>query len=53
MSEGGEICGCVFGEDWSKGDETTWRLLRDRPELKDDSDLGRRNLGITVVVLGR
>ena len=47
----GQIRGCIFGEDWSKGDEATWKLLRERPELKNDPDLGRRNQGITIVVL--
>ncbi len=51
MAGRGEIRGCVFGEDWSKSDERTWNLLQARPELKDDQDLGRRNLGISVVVL--
>jgi hypothetical protein len=45
-----QICGCIFGEDWSKSNEGSWRLLQSHPELKSDSDLGRRNLGITIVV---
>lgn len=51
MSEAGQIHGCIFGEDWSKSDETTWRLLQACAELKQDNDLGRGNRGITVVVL--
>ena len=51
MVEAREIRGCVFGEDWSKSDEKTWRLLQSEPELKSDPDLGRRNLGITIVLL--
>jgi len=51
MKEAGQIRGCIFGEDWSKSDETTWRLLQAHAELKDDSDLGRRNPGITVILL--
>jgi hypothetical protein len=51
MKEAGQIRDCIFGEDWSKSDETTWRLLQAHPELKDDSDLGRRNPGITIVLL--
>ena len=51
MVEGGAIRGCVFGEEWGKSSEDVWRLLQERPELKGDSDLGRRNLGITVVLL--
>ncbi|MGA2099669.1 MAG: Smr/MutS family protein [Candidatus Sulfotelmatobacter sp.] len=51
LVQDGQIRGCIFGENWSKADETTWRVLRDRPELKKDSDLGRRNQGITVILL--
>jgi len=51
LAEARQIQGCIFGENWSKGDEETWRLMRDRPELKDDPDLGRSNRGITVVML--
>jgi hypothetical protein len=49
--EGGLVRDCIFGENWSTSDQATWRLLQQRPELKNDPDLGRRNLGITVVVL--
>jgi hypothetical protein len=51
LAKAGEIRGCIFGEDWGKGDEATWKLLRDRPELKSDPHLGRRNQGISIVVL--
>jgi hypothetical protein len=51
MVESGQIRACVFGENWAKSDEATWSLLQERAELKHDSDLGRANLGITVVVL--
>ena len=51
MVQNGQIRGCIFGENWSKSNEQTWRLLQSRPELKSDPDLGRRNRGITVVVL--
>jgi hypothetical protein len=51
LAEGGQIRGCIFGESWSKSDETTWRLLQSQPELKSDSDLGRHNAGITIVLL--
>jgi hypothetical protein len=47
----GEVRACIFGEDWSKSDERAWTLINGRPELKQDHDLGRRNLGITIVVL--
>jgi hypothetical protein len=51
LAEGGQIRDYIFGENWSKSDEATWRLLRAQSELKSDADLGRRNLGITSVLL--
>ena len=47
----GEIKGVIFGEDWRVSNECTWELLKKMPELKQDSDLGRENKGITIVVL--
>jgi Smr domain len=46
-----EIRDCIYGENWRKSDERTWELLKQMPELKADSDLGRGNKGITLVVL--
>jgi hypothetical protein len=51
MVRTGQIGGCIFGENWSKSDESAWKLLQSHPELKLDSDLGRRNQGITIVLL--
>lgn len=51
MVEAGEVRECIFGENWSKANDTTWRLVQQQPELKKDTDLGRRNLGITIVLL--
>ncbi len=51
LAQNGQIAACIYGENWSKSDEQTWKLLAVRPELKQDSDLGRRNLGITIVRL--
>jgi hypothetical protein len=51
LAEAGQIRDCIFGEDWSKTDEATWRLLQAQAHLKSDPDLGRRNQGITVVLL--
>jgi len=51
MKGRGEIRACIFGENWTKSDEQAWALINARPELKQDADLGRRNLGITIVVL--
>lgn len=51
LAEASQIRGCIFGESWSKSDDATWRLLQAQPDLKSDSDLGRRNQGITIVLL--
>ena len=51
MARNDQIRSCIFGENWSKSDEQTWKLIQARPELKQDRDMGRRNLGITIVVL--
>jgi len=47
----GEVKSVIFGEDWRISNEATWALLKHMPELKQDSDLGRENRGITIVVL--
>jgi hypothetical protein len=51
LTQNGRIRACIFGENWSKSDEVTWKLIQSHGELKSDPDLGRRNLGITIVVL--
>lgn len=51
VAEAGGIRGCIFGENWSKSDDVSWRLLQAQPELKSDRDLGRQNRGITIVLL--
>ena len=51
LAETGQIRGCIFGENWSKSDEVSWRLLQKHPSLKSDPDLGRGNQGITIVLL--
>jgi hypothetical protein len=51
MAQSGQIRGCIFGENWSKSDEATWKLLQLQADLKSDSDLGRGNRGITIVLL--
>ncbi|MFZ0318606.1 MAG: hypothetical protein WAL56_05720 [Candidatus Sulfotelmatobacter sp.] len=51
MFQNGQIRACIFGENWSKSDETTWKLLQSHADLKSDSDLGRGNRGITIVIL--
>jgi len=51
LAQSGQIRACIYGENWSKTDDQTWKLLASHPELKQDTDLGRRNRGITVVLL--
>lgn len=46
-----EIQAFIPGEDWRISNEFSWELLKRFPELKQDSDLGRANRGITIVVL--
>ena len=45
-----EIRAFIAGEDWRISNQDTWELLKRRPDLKQDSDLGRANRGITIVV---
>jgi hypothetical protein len=51
MAMRGEIRDCIYGENWRKSDERAWDLLKQLPELKADSDLGKGNKGITIVLL--
>ncbi len=51
MVERGEINACIFGENWRRGDEAAWNLVKRFPSMKEDPDFGRGNKGITVVVL--
>jgi hypothetical protein len=48
---GKEIRAFIPGEDWRISNEFSWELLKRFAELKQDSDLGRANRGITIVVL--
>lgn len=41
----------IAGEDWRVSNEAAWNLLQRYPEWKKDSDLGRGNRGISIVVL--
>jgi len=49
--EKGEIAAFVNGESWSSFDERSKGLFAKVPELVLDSDLGRGNKGITLVLL--
>jgi DNA-nicking Smr family endonuclease len=41
----------IPGEEWRISDPATWKLLKRFPEWKKDHDLGRGNLGISIVIL--
>ena len=47
----GRVRASIAGEDWRISDETTWALLKNFPEWKQDPDLGKDNRGITIVVI--
>jgi Smr domain len=51
MAQQHEIGDCIYGENWRTSDQRTWNLLKRMPELKSDSDLGKGNKGMTIVVL--
>jgi hypothetical protein len=51
MAQNGQIRACIYGESWSKSNEEAWKLLQEHPDLKNDSDVGRANRGITIVLL--
>jgi hypothetical protein len=51
LSSAGAVKSFIAGEDWRVSDEQTWELLKRYPEWKRDSDLGRANKGISIVVL--
>ena len=51
MAQQHEISDCIYGENWRTSDERSWELLKRMPELKSDSDLGKGNKGMTIVVL--
>ncbi len=46
-----QIQAFIPGEDWRISNEDSWQLLKRFPALKQDSDLGKANRGITIVVL--
>src|SRR5271165_6728115 len=51
MAQQHEIGDCIYGENWRTSDERSWALLKRVPDLKSDSDLGKGNKGMTIVVL--
>jgi hypothetical protein len=51
MAEAGSLRLFIAGEDWRISDEKTWALLKRFPEWKQDTDLGKSNKGISIVVL--
>lgn len=51
LRESGEIREVIYGENWRIADEASWKWLQRYPEWKKDSDLGRGNKGISIVIL--
>lgn len=51
LSSAGGVKSFIAGEDWRVSDEKTWELLKRYPEWKRDSDLGKANKGISIVLL--
>ncbi len=47
----GAVHAAIAGEEWRISEEKCWDLLKQYPEWKQDSDLGRNNRGISIVVL--
>ena len=47
----GSIRAFIAGENWRISDESAWPLLQRYPEWKQDSDLGKNNRGISIVLL--
>ncbi len=47
----GAVQAAIAGEQWRISEEKCWNLLKKYPEWKQDSDLGRNNRGISIVVL--
>ena len=51
LASAGTIQSYIAGENWRVSDEASWSLLRRYPEWKQDSDLGKNNKGISIVLL--
>ena len=51
LAGSGAVRSLIPGEEWRVSDEKTWELLKRYPEWKRDSDLGRNNKGISIVLL--
>jgi hypothetical protein len=51
LAGAGGVRSFIAGEDWRISDEKTWVLLKRYPEWKRDSDLGKANKGISIVLL--
>ena len=47
----GGVRSFIAGEEWRVSNEKTWELLKRYPEWKRDSDLGKANKGISIVLL--
>jgi hypothetical protein len=54
LAEAGQIRACIFGENWSEGDESTWSLLKKtRAEKRSGSGTGKQRHDDRGAVSGR
>jgi hypothetical protein len=51
LADAGQIRAFMAGEDWRISEEAAWTLLKRYPEWKQDTDLGKGNKGISIVLL--
>jgi hypothetical protein len=51
LADAGSVRNFIAGEDWRVSNEAAWELLKRYPEWKQDTDLGRGNKGISIVLL--
>jgi DNA-nicking Smr family endonuclease len=51
LANAGQVRAFIAGEDWRISEEAAWTLLKRYPEWKQDTDLGKANKGITIVLL--
>lgn len=51
MAQNGKVRSFLAGEHWRTSEEVAWALVKRFPEWKQDSDFGKGNKGISLVVL--
>ena len=51
LQRNGRIAAYIPGEDFRESNEASWALVKRDKTIRNDRDFGRRNRGITIVVL--